>query len=265
MLKKITTTLYGHPVWHADTMDDFDKFISEQPKSPKAVFRGQDSDWPLLPYISRVASNKSIPSIEEQLHKAFIEESRPYVGNPPNNEWDWLALAQHHGLCTRMLDWSRDPYIALWFAVKSPPHDSEFKPEVWVFDTKPDKLVNNKAISNPFGIDSTKVFIPEAFHPRVEIQRAAFVVFKYMPEYPKGFCELSKNKLLRRRLQRVRFPHYKAMKIRRELNRMGYTRFNLFPDLDRACKKMVKELKKKPNKPIESTVNPLRGSTATHW
>ncbi len=68
----------------------------------------------------------------------------------PKNPWDLMAIAQHFKLPTRLLDWSKNPHVALWFAVASEPEDDPFKPELWVFRPEPKDIINHKEERDPF-------------------------------------------------------------------------------------------------------------------
>ncbi|HAA16939.1 MAG TPA: FRG domain-containing protein [Cytophagales bacterium] len=92
--------------------DTWDQKISRY-RSP-FVYRGLgDASYPLLTSLMRL--NGPFEVLEHHLLRNFKKYAHRNAV-PGDNIWNWLAVAQHHGLPTRLLDWTHSPLVALHFA-----------------------------------------------------------------------------------------------------------------------------------------------------
>jgi hypothetical protein len=84
------------------------------------VYRGVgDAHWPMLTSLDRLGGTEpphTKCSLEEHILRNFARYSRPHVATPPASDWELLAQAQHHGVPTRLLDWTYSPLVAAHFA-----------------------------------------------------------------------------------------------------------------------------------------------------
>ncbi|MBK8245404.1 MAG: FRG domain-containing protein [Saprospiraceae bacterium] len=199
------------------------------------VFRGvtDSKNYKLIPAIGRV--DKEIldsSNYEKEIIDRFKLRSRSGINLCPNNDWEWLALAQHHGLPTRLLDWTSSPLIALYFATMPKLNNQGIilpkdKNGTAVYAWHTCNNIDIEKIKNPYEYDSCGLFYPPSISNRISGQFGLFSIHTN-PFIP--FEELlneTDDQLLKFTLSKK-----VSERVLRELYFSGIRHESIFPDLD---------------------------------
>jgi hypothetical protein len=143
-----------------ETFSDAAKFLSflgsERFRSGRWVFRGQrDAAWELQPTLERFAVRMAQPrmasSIESDHVREFCRRARHYMQTVTEDYdlLDWLALMRHHGSPSRLLDFTRSPYVAAFFATAEAERNDSAA--VWAIDALALKRCSAAVLSKEYG------------------------------------------------------------------------------------------------------------------
>jgi hypothetical protein len=214
------------------------------------VYRGEASvDASLQTSLQRLGGDYA--EVERHLLRNFRKYAR-HEDVPEDSLWHWLALAKHHALATRLLDWTFSPYVALHFATAYP-RDYEQDGLIWMVDfVETNKLLPkrlSKALEeegmnamsaelltehaprlgdfDQLGDDFVVFFEPPALDQRIVNQ---YALFSLMPSPHARMDEwLESRPGLARR---VVLPAELKWEVRDKLDQANITERVLFPGLD---------------------------------
>ena len=100
-----------------NTTEEIEDLVNSQ--TVELWYRGQkNKDWTLEPGIRRRDTAKNKEKELECLYQ-FRQIAAPKFNSLRLDKWGWITYAQHHKLPTRLLDWSTQPLIALYFACEN--------------------------------------------------------------------------------------------------------------------------------------------------
>lgn len=225
------------------------------------AFRGQsDADWNLEPTLRRYFINYRIhPEVwskqEKRVFRIFKRKAHQFLEHLPKDDdaFEWLAIMQHHGAPTRLLDFTWSPYVAAFFAL----HNATTNAAIWAISTP--KLKNSVPLREQ--LDGKEIgpwkagnyeqyFVPNQFdfitqgepyrmNRRLIAQSGTFII---PSRIDKSVTEILEDNNLTDCLVKFELnTEIMRHETLRNLYNMNITNATLFPDLDGLAKSMSLE------------------------
>jgi FRG domain len=200
--------------------------LCSQTNSSAWLFRGvTDASYTLVPKIGRPrrsgrnSKTESAYSAEDEIAvlELFKQQARAHVSTNLS-KLEWMALAQHYGVPTRMLDWTESVLVAAWFAVQDP-ESADADGAIWVAQRV--ASVNPESAQDPLTFGAPAIYRPPHVAARVGTQGSVLMVCPDPTTRPVSIAGCRK----------VVIPSKNRFTLRKRLDACGINSKTMFADL----------------------------------
>jgi hypothetical protein len=248
-------TEHNYSIVKLNSWKEYKLFVEQF--SENWAFRGQaDSRWVLNNAIERTSFIHFRKGVELEFVAEFQRGARNYLmkDETPEHLIEWLALMQHHGAPTRLLDLTRSPFIAAYFAFEFCPIEELHCVGIWGINISYLKNRSLEILSEEFGEDlkKTKNLINENLFEKIFYQNNKKLVFPVEPFRMNRRYSLQQSVFIstgisdvalmdqlhflkeniEQAVVKIEIPGECRNEALRQLLQMNLHRASLFPDLD---------------------------------